>query len=322
MAAIKKSRLIYSLLLLGFLAIPALAQTVPVPVVPPVCVGSDKALQWTGTAWDCATIGGSSSPTLFSVPLYLASGVVADSDGSSSTTMRLSAQLLVLYSPALGTTHSVFGSSNLPCDISVVGAGGRDQSAAFSAGADVWEYWMWGATTGLTTIASLSPPPAGPTLPSGNTHFAPAFVIKVFAGPSIILPLPQGGSSVVQVRERNVSYPNVPHIGGSLTVPGGVLTMTFDLSAWIPAAAHLSRLSMDAEIHAPTGGAQGGAVPSTSLGNFSNLSLYPPSVGWAPSNPMITTVLPPNRQMTFSYTSTAGIIDNLIGVVFVNGYTF
>jgi hypothetical protein len=50
-------------------------------------------------------------------------------------------------------------------------AGGRDQAAAFAASSWVHFYFIWDGTT-LASVSSASPPPTGPTLPSGYTHWA------------------------------------------------------------------------------------------------------------------------------------------------------
>lgn len=61
----------------------------------------------------------------------------------------------------------------LVCDIDTAGPiiNGRDQAAAFAAGNEVHFYWIYDGAT-LATIASLTAPPTGPTMPSGYTYFA------------------------------------------------------------------------------------------------------------------------------------------------------
>lgn len=60
----------------------------------------------------------------------------------------------------------------ITCDASTAGpaANGRDQAGAL-AGNWVHFYYIWNGSV-LATIASTSPPPTGPTLPTGYTHWA------------------------------------------------------------------------------------------------------------------------------------------------------
>ncbi len=246
------------------------------------------------------------------------STTIADSDTvNQETKMQMHVNYLSLYSPT--NTKIIVGANDLPCQIDTFGVGGRDAVEPYEVGDDVWFYWIWGETMGLNTLNSLASPVESPILPIGYTHYSPAFVLKIFDGVSLRLPLPQGGVSLVQVRGNSVLYPNPPMINGGSSYP----VKNFDFSTWIPKCALVSNLYIDAEIKSSSAGMViGGAVASEGYNNFANLSLYPPiASSWYAQDVYVPVVLPA-QQMTLTYFTSYGVVDESYGYVFVNGYTF
>lgn len=242
--------------------------------------------------------------------------------------MRLNADFVTLYNPLTGSDeHTAMSPTNLICGINGFLAGSRDQSAAYAAGDVIWFYFIWGMSPGLNTISSKTGPTElnangilGPVLPTGYTSYAPAFPIPMIDSPTC-KPIMQGQNySTIQVRGNIVNYPNPPLITG---ISSQYPAMSFDLSKWIPPQALLSHFLIDSEIHASAGGPIiGGMVCSTPAGNFMNQSLYPETSRWFSSDVDAWTVLPANRQMTGTFMSSSGVIDNAVCVIFVNGYSF
>lgn len=253
-------------------------------------------------------------------------GLYATNDTSNpATTMRMNSNFLVLFNPSTGQSQFISPSSitnNLPCAINIVGPGGRDNSSAYSASADVWWYWIWGSSAGLNTINSLNSPSIGPTLPSNYTHYCPAFLTKIWTGPSIN-PNPGTGSgaTTLTIYGNLVTYQNAVllfPLSGINSYP----TATFALSSWLPASARLANIELDAELNATSGGSIiGGAVWSTGGINFFNSSLYPAASQWYASNPMVTVPII-SQQLLCTFSLTSGTAANSISDIFLMGYTF
>ncbi len=273
-------------------------------------------------------ISGSSSRGPGLGPAWSIANLRADNTPSfESVAMNMTADYVIFYNPVSGPTYTVIGSSLIKtAGISSAGpsSGGRDQAAAFASGNVVWFYYIYGAS-GVGTITSLTGPTAvngggttGPVLPTGYSYYSPAFVLPLVGSATLNPTIPQGGSTQFQIRGNTVSYANIPEIIGA-----GFPTMNFNLSTWVPAAAQLANIMLDVEIHSSGAGAVlGGAVPSTSLGNFGNVSLYPPiASSWYAQDPTYSLPLP-GGLMSITFLSSAGVIDNAIGEVWIRGYTF
>jgi len=248
--------------------------------------------------------------------------------GFESVGMDVTADYAILYNPTTKTTTRVFGSLlTKQCTISTAGpaSGGRDQAAAFADTDTVWFYYIWGAVPGVGMTTSKTAPTVlngggttGPVLPATYTHYAPCFPVLMVGSATLNPAIPQGGTTQIQVRGNKVNYPNVPEIIGA-----GYPTMNFDLSAWIPSVHTACHLMIDTEIHSSAGGAViGGAIPSTTLGNFGNVSLYPPvASSWYAQNTHYSLPLP-NQLMSITFASSSGVIDNALGEVWIDGYSF
>ena len=68
---------------------------------------------------------------------------------------------------------------------------GRDQSVGFPISLWVHFYWIWNGTT-LATISSATPPPTGPVLPNGYTHWAYAGAVYQNAALQLVKTFIQG----------------------------------------------------------------------------------------------------------------------------------
>ena len=91
--------------------------------------------------------------------------------GTSTNTMDLGADIYSFYAPGLPSYRRI-PASNIACGMQVFGAGGRDQAGAFANSSWIHFYTIFNPTSGsILTISSLTPPPTGPTLPSGFTHW-------------------------------------------------------------------------------------------------------------------------------------------------------
>lgn len=100
--------------------------------------------------------------------------------GAINTRMDLSAEAVTLVKLVDGATHTVIAPGVITNDILVAGPiiNGRDQAGPFSTGIFLHFYWIYNPTTGvLATISSQTPPPVGPVLPAGFTHWAYAFPV-------------------------------------------------------------------------------------------------------------------------------------------------
>jgi hypothetical protein len=98
--------------------------------------------------------------------------------GTPDTQYDLKADVVILAKPSDQSTVTQFSPSTITNNVAQGGpvANGRDQSTAFSISSWVHFYWIWNGTA-LATISSASPPPTGPVLPSGYTHWAYASAV-------------------------------------------------------------------------------------------------------------------------------------------------
>lgn len=111
------------------------------------------------------------------------------------------AAMVALRNPSTSNVVVRTNTGTLTCDITLPASGstptanGCDQSK-ISALTSQWVhfYFIWNGTT-LATLASLTAPPTGPTLPSGYTHWAYASAVRLDAS-SHLMTVHQVGSRV------------------------------------------------------------------------------------------------------------------------------
>jgi hypothetical protein len=102
------------------------------------------------------------------------------------TKFDISAIGVTLKSSTTTTTITQFNTGSITNDVSVAAAAnGRDQSAAFPSGSWLYLYFIWNGTA-LATITSLNAPTAGPTLPTGYTHWGFATALKLDAASALL----------------------------------------------------------------------------------------------------------------------------------------
>jgi hypothetical protein len=90
-----------------------------------------------------------------------------------NTQYDLKADVVILYKVSDQTTVVRHNPGTITNNVSTAGpaANGRDQGGVFPASSWIHFYWIWNGTS-LATISSLTPPPTGPILPSGYTHWS------------------------------------------------------------------------------------------------------------------------------------------------------
>ena len=75
-------------------------------------------------------------------------------------------------------------------------------------------YWIWNGTT-LATISSASPPPTGPVLPNGYTHWAYAGAVYQNDASQLVKTFIQGSRAYIQ---RTQAYSGSASAGTETTV--------------------------------------------------------------------------------------------------------
>ena len=248
----------------------------------------------------------------------------ADS-GSPSTTMDFNAVAIDFYNPTSGVVEKtvVSPTANIPCTIGSFGAGGRDQSGAFTAGETIYAYYIWGSVPGVNCIWSQSAPPTGPTLPATYTSWAYAFPIILFGSATLEPNSATSGVSTYAVTDREVLFQGPFFIN----LGSGFPSYTYNLGQLVPATAFLTEFIMDAENHASAAGPViSGFVCSYNSGhtlNYCNISLYPQANWWAAQDNFIKVNLRAVNQQFFGiYLVSAGTVDNANQFIQLVGYTF
>ena len=104
----------------------------------------------------------------------------------SFTTTRFDLQAdWILFKHATGADLPVLLAqpTTLTCNLGLAGpiANGRDQLVSFTGPTWVYLYFIWNGSVKATT-ASLVPPPTGPILPTGYTHWALATTLLILTG--------------------------------------------------------------------------------------------------------------------------------------------
>lgn len=101
-------------------------------------------------------------------------GLIAKNNAATpASQFDIAASSVTLCNPATGGCKFLPAPANLTVNALTAGpaANGRDQAAAFANNTWLYMYYMWNGVT-LATIVSAVPPPVGPTLPNGYTHWA------------------------------------------------------------------------------------------------------------------------------------------------------
>jgi hypothetical protein len=156
-------------------------------------------------------------------------------------------------------------------------------------------------------------------LVTGYTAWAPAFVIKIWSGPTIQPTSPAGITNITVVNNR-VSYTASPLFNDGSDYPAHMT----DMSAWIPAAGGIAIINVDAELHAPTStqiiAGQVCSIGAIGLQNFCNISLYPAG-GWYAQDVHVEHPLGAAQQITLTFSVSSGSPDNSAMDIFLEGYT-
>lgn len=99
-------------------------------------------------------------------------------------------------------------------------ANARDQAAAFSASSWIHFYWVWGPSVGLRSRSSVTAPPTGLTLQTGETHWSYATAARLNASTFLLSILVKGAWAYYSA-ENNVLT------AGTATVETNISLSTF-----------------------------------------------------------------------------------------------
>lgn len=162
---------------------------------------------------------------------------------ATNTTATLIASEIMLRHSTTFATKVINAPANQTNTITTAGptAGGRDQAGAFTASSWVYFYWIWNGAT-ISSVSSATPPPVGPTLPSGYTFwcFDTAYRLD---GASALVPSRNVGAWVLYNTQK------VALTAGVATVETAV-----DLTTFVPPYATQVRLNGNASIRNNLGG--------------------------------------------------------------------
>jgi len=116
--------------------------------------------------------------------------------GTPNTQRDMVADLVEARNPSDGTIAVRTNTGTVTNNILTAGstANGRDQAGAFTNSTFVHFYWIWNGAT-LATLSSATPPPTGPTLPSGYTHWAYADCAFLSGGGALVKSYTRGAWS-------------------------------------------------------------------------------------------------------------------------------
>ncbi len=197
--------------------------------------------------------------------MYSIARLCADNKNSDPAhVMTLTADAVRLYSPLLDTSINVYAPSAIDCSIAVAGVNGYD-NAPFTPLQTVWFYYIGSVLLPLATIASVNPPSIGPILPTGYTHFCPAFPMLIADDSSIQLkvlmwpPSTNMARTRTRIRGNRAYYPNAiyydfPDFFPISTPSAPVPMRAFDVSWAVPQGIATVNLEIDAELHQTPGG--------------------------------------------------------------------
>ncbi len=145
-----------------------------------------------------------------------------NSTGAPDSQYELKADVVILSKPSDQSTVTRYNPGTITNNVGLAGpiVNGRDQSLGFSASSWVHFYWIWNGTT-LATVSSATPPPSGPTLPTGYTHWSYAGAVRFNATSQLVKTFIQGSRAYAA---RAEVYNGSPSAGAefSITVSGFV----------------------------------------------------------------------------------------------------
>lgn len=119
------------------------------------------------------------------VNAYESRGLVGNPNvGTPNSQYDLKADAIVLRSPSTGGAVVRTAVTTVTNNVLSAGpaAGGRDQVGAFGASNWIHFYFIWNGAV-VSTVSSLTPPPVGPVLPTGYTHWCYAGAVFYDAAP-------------------------------------------------------------------------------------------------------------------------------------------
>ncbi len=156
---------------------------------------------------------------------------------SPNTKYDFAAVEVTLRNPSDGSVVVRINTGTITCDIGLAGpaVNGRDQAGAFAANSWIHFYFIWNGTT-LATIASLTAPPTGPTLPTGYQWLAYATAIRYNSVPVLL---------GTKIRGSVVSYNS---LGSILSAGTATVETAVSCSAFVPPNALSIFLSCRAKI--------------------------------------------------------------------------
>jgi hypothetical protein len=161
--------------------------------------------------------------------------------GAPDSQYDLKADVVILSKPSDQSTITRYNPGTITNNVGLAGpiANGRDQSLGFSASSWVHFYWIWNGTT-LATLSSATPPPSGPTLPTGYTYWAYAGAVYLNSASQLVKTFIQGSRAYIA---RVNAYDGSPAAG--VEVP-------LTLSSMVPPNAIGIELSWNARFPATT----------------------------------------------------------------------
>lgn len=101
-------------------------------------------------------------------------GLIAKNNAvTPASQFDFAANSVTVCDPLTGSCKFLSAPANLTVNALTAGpvANGRDQAGAFASNTWLYMYYVWNGVT-LASIVSAVPPPVGPTLPAGFTHWA------------------------------------------------------------------------------------------------------------------------------------------------------
>lgn len=151
-----------------------------------------------------------------------------NNSGTPNTQFDFTADFVALRDPTTGNvvvatnTGAITNNIALPASGSTPTANGCDQ-IKISGLTSRWVhfYWIWNGST-LATVASLTAPPTGPTLPSGYTHWAYIGAVRLNGSSQLVPTYLRGNKAYYQTRQLVVN-------SGAATTETAV-----DIAAFIP----------------------------------------------------------------------------------------
>jgi hypothetical protein len=143
--------------------------------------------------------------------------------GAPDSQYDLKADVVILAKPSDGSAVMRLNPGTITNNVGLAGpiANGRDRSLDFTASSWVHFYWIWNGTT-LATLSSASPPPSGPTLPTGYAHWSYAGAVYRNSASQLVRTFIQGSQAYIA---------RVPVYDGS---PGAKAEITVNVAGAVP----------------------------------------------------------------------------------------